>query len=99
MRRMVRNDVAEHVASPLDLAVLALEQRDLLAVFADAREVEAEVRLDGLLAEIEPRQASADELGDAGGDDRVEDGDPEQEARNLDAEDRGVHARAKCPTE
>ena len=51
MRWMVREHVAEHAPGPVDLPFLALEQRDLLAVFADAREVEAEVRLDRLLAE------------------------------------------------
>ncbi len=59
-------DVVEHRPGAVDLAVLALEQRDLLAVFADAREIEAEVRLDRLLAEIEARQAAADEMRDAG---------------------------------
>ena len=80
---MVRTDLAEHAVGAVDLALLALEQRDLFAVFADAREIEAEVRLDRLLAEIKPGEASADELGDAGGDAGVEDSDPEQKARDL----------------
>ena len=82
------HDLAEHAAGPVDLALLALEERDLFAVFADAREIEAEVRLDRLLAEIEPGQASADELGDARRDAGVEDRDPEQKAGDLQAEDR-----------
>ena len=51
MRWTVGNDVAEHPARAIDLPLLALEQGDLLAELADAGEVEAEVRLDRLLAE------------------------------------------------
>ena len=98
MRRTVREHVAEHAAGAVDLAILALEQRDLLAVFADAREIEAEVRLDRLLAEIKPRQPSADELRDAGRKAGVEDRDPEQEAGDAHAENRRVQGVAKSPT-
>ncbi len=73
-----------------DLAVLALQQRDLLAVFADAREIEAEVRLDRLLLEIERGELAADELRDAGREHRVDRRHPEQQAGNFDAEERRV---------
>src|ERR1700722_5454294 len=56
---------AEDGGGSVDLAILPLEQRDLFAVLADAREIEAEVRLDRLLTEVKPGQAPADELGDA----------------------------------
>ena len=91
------HNLAEHAAGPVDLALLALEQRDLLAVFADAREIEAEVRLDRLLAEIKPGQASADELRYARRDAGVEDGDPEQKARYLHAEDRRLERVGDSP--
>ena len=71
-------DVVEHPVGPVDLVLLALEQGDLLAELADAREVEAEVRLDCLLAEHEARQRAADEMHHAGGEEGVEDGDPER---------------------
>ncbi len=74
------HDVAEHGAGAVDLAILALQERDLFAVFADAREIEAEVRLDRLLAEVEPGQASPDKLGDACREAGVEDRDPKQKA-------------------
>ncbi len=51
MRWTVREHVAEHAAGAVDLPVLALQESDLLAVLADAREVEAEIRFDRLLAE------------------------------------------------
>ena len=57
--------IAKHAAGAVDLAILALEKGDLFAVFANAREIEAEVRLDRLLTEVKPGQAPADELGDA----------------------------------
>ena len=85
MRRIGSHHVAEHAAGAVDLAILALEQRDLFAVFADAREIEAEVRLDRLLAEVKPGQAAADELGDACRKAGVEDRDPEQKAGDSHA--------------
>src|SRR5208282_3857728 len=91
------DDVAEHVPRAIDLPLLALEQRDLFAVFADARQVETEVRLDRLLAEIEPRKILPDELNDDRGDAGIEDGDPEQKAWDHDAEDRGVHGPRNSP--
>ena len=62
------------------------KQRDLFAVFADARQIEAEVRLDRLLAEVKPGQASTDKLGDARRDAGVEDGDPKQKSRDSQSE-------------
>jgi len=42
------------------VSTLAVQQRDLLAVFAQARQAEAEVRLVLLLAEVEADQRMAD---------------------------------------
>ena len=53
MRCTVPNTSPNTRARPVDLALLALQQRDLLAVFAHPREVETEIRLDRLLPEIE----------------------------------------------
>ena len=97
MRRMVRTTSPNTRAGAVDLAILALEKRDLLAVFADAREIEAEVRLDRLLAEVKPRQAAADELGDACREASVKDRDPEQKARDSHAEDRRVEGVGNPP--
>ena len=86
-------DVVEHPAGAVDLPVFALEEGDLFAELADARQIEAEIRLDRLLAKQQPRQGVADELHHAGGEAGVENGDPEQKAGNLDPEHRQVHDR------
>ena len=85
-------DVAEDHAGAIDLPFFALEEGDLLAELADARQIESKIRLDRLLAKQEPRQGMADELHHARGETGVENGDPEQKAGNLDSEDRQVHA-------
>ena len=61
-------DVGEHARVALvqlrTLGRLAAEQRDLLAVLADARHAEAEVRLVALLVVLQPDQRLADPMGD-----------------------------------
>ena len=46
-------DVVEYLGRMCHLPRFAFQQRDLLTVFADAREVETEVRLDPLQVEVE----------------------------------------------
>ena len=91
MRCTVREHVVEHPARAVDLAVLALSSAICSLYSRIAREVEAEIRLHRLLAEHQARQRAADELHHAGGEAGVEDGDPEQEAGNADAEEGEVH--------
>src|SRR6202046_5110239 len=89
--------LAKHAVGAVDLAILALEKRNLFAVFADARKIEAEVRLDRLLAEVKPGQASADELGDACRKAGIEDRYPKQEAGDSHAQNRRVEGVGDSP--
>jgi hypothetical protein len=89
--------VLEHLARAIDLPLLALQQGDLFAVFADAREIETEIRLHRLLLEIERGELAADELRDPGGEQRIKGRHPEQQARDHDAENRGVEMGRKAP--
>src|SRR5271170_3944876 len=90
-------DSLEHRCRASDLPILALEQGDLFAVFPDAREVEAKIRLDGLLTEIERRKSSSDELHHAGRKQRVQERDPEQESGDFKIEERDRHAARDAP--
>ena len=63
-------------------AVSPREQRDLLGVLPHAHEIEAEVGLEPLLAEIERDQRPADEMRQRGSDHRVEQRRPDQIARD-----------------
>ena len=90
--------VLEHFAGMSDLPVFALQQRDLLAIFADAGEIETEIRLHLLLLEIERGELVADQLHDAGGEHRVKRRHPEQQAGNFNAEERHGPCRATGPT-
>ena len=54
--------VVEAVPKPRAFGALALQQRDLLGVFAHPHQVEAEIGLVALLIEIEPDQRRADPL-------------------------------------
>ena len=66
----------------LPLGRLAMHQCDLLGIFAQARQREAEVRLAPLLLEIERDQRLADEVGDPGRHRRIDQRGPEDEAGN-----------------
>src|SRR5262249_34045252 len=84
-------------ARAIDLPLFAFEERNLLAELAHARQIEAKVRLDRLLAEHEPRQGTPDELHHSGSEAGVENGDPEQEAGELHAKGRKVHRQGNAP--
>ena len=74
---------------PRRLRALAAQERDLLAVLAQPREREAEIGLDLLLPEIEGDQRPADEVGQPGAEHRVDDHQPDQEARESPRPCRG----------
>ncbi len=56
----IADDATEAIEQPLALGGLASEQRDLLGILPHAHQVEAEVGLEPLLAEIERDQRPAD---------------------------------------
>ena len=62
--------------------MLAVEQRDLLGVLAHAHQIEAEIGFVALLLEIERDQRPADQMGERGSDDRVDQRRPEQITRD-----------------
>ena len=94
--------IVEHVAESAHgvagLDGLAAQQRDLLAVFAQTGQTEAEVRLVLLLAEIERDQRMADPMGEPGADRGVDERDPEQQARHDDGEAGERELRPTAPT-
>ena len=77
--------VADHEAEATEetaaFGALALEQRDLLGILADADEVEAEVGLIALLLEIEIDQRRADPVRQRGAEDRVDQRAPAPDSR------------------
>ncbi len=79
------------------LGRFAAEKCDLLAVFAQAREREAEIRLVALLLEIEADQRAPDQMGEPGGEHGVDERDPEQEARHAHIGARKGEARRQRP--
>src|SRR5436305_277351 len=83
-------DIAEHAPRAVDLPVLTLQKRDLLAVFAHAREVEAEVGLHRLLAEDHRRHLAPYQMHRAGAEEGPADRAPEKKAGDRDAEQRQI---------
>ena len=77
----VGHDLAEAVEQPLALRLLAAEQRDLLGILPHPHEIEAEIGLEPLLAEIERHQRPADQMRQRGSDHRVEQRRPDQVSR------------------
>ena len=77
--------VADHrgeaLAQAAELLALAAVQRHALAVLAQAHQRKAEIGLEALLVEVEADQRPADEVGEDGADDRVDQRDPDQVAR------------------
>ena len=79
----VADDAREAVAERVALGRLALEERDLLGSSRAAAPGEAEVGLVALLVEIEPDQRPADEVGEPGADDGVDERRPDQIAGDV----------------
>src|SRR5436305_1906353 len=76
---------------------VAVEQRDLLGIFARAHEIEAEIGLIALLIEVERCQRAADHMGQQRSGNRIDQRRPEQKARNPPAEQRKLRIIGKRP--
>ncbi len=81
---IIADDRGEALPQRVLFRILALEQRDLLGVFAQPRQREAEVGLIALPREGKLNQRASDEMRDPGADAGVDQRDPEQEAREGD---------------
>ena len=75
------------------LGLLTFEQGDLLGVFAHAHQIEAEICFVALLLEIESRKRPADQMGENGADDGVNERRPEQIARDCPCASEQVQRR------
>ena len=79
----VPDDPAEAATERSLLGALAVEERDLLGVFAQPRQRKTEIGLHVLALEIETDQGTPDHMGDVRAGRRVDQGDPEQEAGDV----------------
>ena len=66
----------------LALGGFAVQRRDLLGILAAAHQVEAEIGLEALLLEIERNKRPADQMGEHGADDGIDQRRPDQIAGN-----------------
>ena len=82
-REIVADDARRSGRRATPLGALAVEQRDLLGVFAQPRQREAEVGFHALALEIEPDQRAPDQMGDPRSGRRIDQRDPEQEAGDV----------------
>ena len=65
------------------LGAFAVQQRDLFGILAHPHEIESEVGLVALLVEIESDQRPADQMGETGADQRIDQRSPHQIARDI----------------
>ena len=83
------HEVADHPSESIEqllaLVALAAQEGDLLGILPHPNEVEAEVRFESLLPEVEPDQRPADEMRQRSSDHRIEQGCPDQVAGNDEA--------------
>src|SRR5262249_59050675 len=77
-REPVADDVAEAPEQPLAFRHVAAQQRDLLGILPHANQVEAKVRFELLLAEVERNEWPADQVRERGAEYRIEQGPPYQ---------------------
>ena len=78
----VDDDQPEAAEVTLALGGFAVQRRDLLGILAGAHQIEAKIGLVALLLEVERNKPPADQMGERGADYRVEQGRPDQIARN-----------------
>ena len=82
--KKIADHIAEAIEQSFPLGGLSREQRDLLGILAHPDEVETEVGLEPLLAKIKRHQRPADEVGERGSNNGVEQRRPHEIAGNAE---------------
>ncbi len=94
---VIADDRGESFAEAHPLGRLAVQQRDLFAIFAQARQREAEIRLDPLAQENDARQRPADQVSDPRAGRGIDQRHPEQQAGESEIRARKSEMGGKAP--
>ena len=96
------HEVADHPSETIEqllaLVALAAQEGDLLGLLPHPNEVEAEVRFESLLPEVEADQRPADQVGQRGSNHRIEQSCPDQVAGNDEARANNAEQPQKAST-